>query len=827
MNSRVLVLLLLSVTYIPTSFLHAYATSAHQKLTATTFAHYGRLRPASLFTPSDIADAQTGSVDEDDQETHALPGYLGMQRALNHFYDPIHNVGLHVASVRGLASPVWLTDTKAQADIGYHALAAGAPLFSGDADFSWERSVYEYVHGDRKRAMQGLGHALHILQDATSPAHTRNDPHTGVTDDEIDPYEEYTADRTPHVTLTQFDVPTFTSPEEAIQKTALYTNTHFFSSDTVEGFDMPRLSALEVLNVGGDLYGFSDDIPVIKTNKYRKDGVDYHTYSYPRSDSTILGSNWTALSRVAVANGVALIDRFEKDVAEEMRTHALLQKNLPIIKAVVLSDARVLAQGFGTAFQPYLATPLTANALDAITPAPPVPVAVETSSPQPVSSVVEEVFPESTAFVPSVTQLPPEEQPQEHPQEQPHAETPPPPAPATNPGGLSSFGFGSGAGGGGGSPTTESTSPPSTPPTPPTPVPTCTPPHTLNIAHTTCILPERTLGTLLPDTFTEDTTLSYAQSPYISKPEGAQTVHIPHGITVTIEAGALLKLAAETRIVIDGTLTINGTAPFPVIITSLYDDTVFPVTNTDTALSPQTHPWTALVVKNGGILTASYTTLRFGGWLPQGTLPADFPQTTLYSEGTTTITTTTITDTDSSCLIHAGGMLTIDTLTCDHAPTQGLTIRAPHYDIQHAAISNTPVPVALGSLLGRISDTHGEANTMNGIVIAQQTIAKGDEGHLYANPISYYTEAVHTIQGTLTFHTGVCVQHAGAQYVGEGTFRVAEGETGTPPLLTSLWDNAHTGTACGTVFPNNERLPILGDWGGVVLLGGEVRFGGR
>jgi len=75
-----------------------------------------------------------------------------------------------------------------------------------------------------------LGYVLHLLQDLTSPAHTRNDPHPPF-GDQVDPVEAETRTpvRPPHTQpLLDFD-----SPEDAFTTLRNYIQENFFSKDTV------------------------------------------------------------------------------------------------------------------------------------------------------------------------------------------------------------------------------------------------------------------------------------------------------------------------------------------------------------------------------------------------------------------------------------------------------------------------------------------------------------------------------------------------------------------------------------------------------------------
>jgi pimeloyl-ACP methyl ester carboxylesterase len=415
----------------------------------------------------------------------------------------------------------------------------------------------------------------------------------------------------------------------------------------------------------------------------------------------------------------------------------------------------------------------------------------------------------------------------------------PPTSPSTNPGNLSSLTFGSGAGGGGASVAEAVAIPqPETPPTvaAPTcttsevldvPTNTCTPrPVTCTTPETrtetnTCTLPPHTGPTLLPNEFTVNTTLSYTSSPYISKPEGAQTITIPAGVTVTVEAGVLLQLALATHIVVQGTLLIQGTPLYPVTLTSAYDDT--------TTLAPRTHPWTGISVMPSGTLAASYTTLSYGGWMPRTTLPLDWPRATIHSLGSLALDHTNILFSQGAGIIHSGTSFTSTSLTVDTADT-GLDIRTPLYSVTDTNISHTNTAVSLDTLLGKITGTTGTSNSQNSIVFGPQTVPLGATAHLYPNTLSYFTTSSHSILGTLLVHPNTFVQNVQNTYTGTGSI-VVPLEAGTPPVFSSLYDSVLQGETRGTAVPTTNTQPTKGDWGGVsvgsVEGGLEVRYGGN
>ncbi|MEK7219618.1 MAG: hypothetical protein AAB253_00365, partial [candidate division NC10 bacterium] len=122
------------------------------------------------------------------------------RRALNHFHNPLvdpwDEAGLQafsllgVATVRGQSSVLWQQNQAQDSSVVFTPL----PLASGGGDWSWQDARRHYLDaltrprwedsGDqpgRDRAFadmfEALGHLTHVVQDATVPAHVRNDAH--------------------------------------------------------------------------------------------------------------------------------------------------------------------------------------------------------------------------------------------------------------------------------------------------------------------------------------------------------------------------------------------------------------------------------------------------------------------------------------------------------------------------------------------------------------------------------------------------------------------------------------------------------------------------
>jgi hypothetical protein len=290
----------------------AYSINAHQALTEATINAYESWRGDTI---DDVAAAaiKKGSADEDEGK-----------RPLNHFFDPVNHRGLtEFWRELGLESEQWAQDTEAQANFcSFICLTATVgrndSYFSSPTDYSWDRAVYEYAHGDKTRGLATLGHILHLIQDSTVPAHVRNDQHLSGLDS--DPYEQYTASATvPRVS--SITVPRHSNLSAYFDEVASYTNTRFVSKDTLfAGYDLPNLSQLDVHD------GFAFDRQDGHKVAVVRDAIDRFGHKADKSvilfddiNHQTVANNFSFLSRNAIQNGVGVIDLFFRSVEAEKK----------------------------------------------------------------------------------------------------------------------------------------------------------------------------------------------------------------------------------------------------------------------------------------------------------------------------------------------------------------------------------------------------------------------------------------------------------------------------------------------------------------------------
>lgn len=322
-----LVAILAGVVPIPA---FAYERQVHEGITQAVVRGYEKLH-GDTFSTSEEGKIIAGSSAEDDD-----------WRFLNHFYDPINYRGLTVLGIAlGAPSESWAYDTRGQATwrcIAYfpcsHDIGYNDKLFSSPTDYSWERAIYDYAYGDKQRGLEALGHILHFIEDATVPAHVRNDQHGHIGSvGDADPYETFTSQFTSaniNVPDALSNVPTYSSLSSYLDHVARFTNTRFVSKDTLfKDYDLPRFN--EAYTKGDFVYDAQTGSKIARVESL----VDKFTHKLIRRNffiddinDSVVKDNWNILSKTAVLNGIGVVDLFFRSVEQEKKTGAILAKNI-------------------------------------------------------------------------------------------------------------------------------------------------------------------------------------------------------------------------------------------------------------------------------------------------------------------------------------------------------------------------------------------------------------------------------------------------------------------------------------------------------------------
>jgi|GEM_PF-4474245 len=326
--------------------------TTHPALTQEVLNFYNKSYTYEQISYDDIQEVIQGSKDEDSGT-----------RWLYHFYDPVYERGLvlkgslsteelGLAFVAGSpksewkSSKEWAENTLLQGDREY-SLTAGilTNLFTSDDDYSWERAIYDYAWKDKKRGLRGLGHILHLLEDATVPDHTRNDPHPPVLD-MGSPYEGWTKkfNRTTITIKTLGERPIeFSNLPIYFDSLASYSNNNYFSKDSICDNEYRKPIAdfekTEILSDGKSyIFGYrrasTQDVYRLFIRSADSDWVKIVEKRYGDcplfivdNDKLVLNDYWSRLSKQAVLHGAGAVKLFFDEVAKEKQTKALYNKN--------------------------------------------------------------------------------------------------------------------------------------------------------------------------------------------------------------------------------------------------------------------------------------------------------------------------------------------------------------------------------------------------------------------------------------------------------------------------------------------------------------------
>lgn len=357
MRFKTLVFIIFVFLFVFSGDVSAYNDSTtHPALTREIAEFYNSYFNGSI-SPQEISLMMTGATNED-----APPRYV------NHFYDPIYDEGwkgelLKIGQGKGIYASLKYIGEKEESGQYYapaSVISYTKKLMGFDqilpsyqwinnrneqakydrywGDQSWGRAVNAYATGDKESAFIALGHILHALEDATVPEHTRNDTHANEIGDGS-PYEnwahEYTKTRNNNLdtaeNLTQENKqpPIYQTVKDYFYNTAKYTNTNFFSKDTIliEKYSNPLWYSEKIISGNNTGKFFKYGLATNGSVLIKIEGSDHQWLfkdstkqkaRYSIEDDLILSSYFHHLSRQAVLNGAGLLNLFFAQ-AEELK----------------------------------------------------------------------------------------------------------------------------------------------------------------------------------------------------------------------------------------------------------------------------------------------------------------------------------------------------------------------------------------------------------------------------------------------------------------------------------------------------------------------------
>lgn len=155
-----------------------------------------------------------------------------------------------------------------------------------------------------------LGYVLHLLEDLTSPAHVRNDPHPPYIDG--DPIEAVTRDPA----LPTGDLINFNSPEEYFAALQAWTQSNFFSKDTVFDANLPGPQASALMSDSNYFRDAAGNPIAYKGLRYLFSGVSEATRDRTKAtvdENGVLTNQWSRLGPQAVLYAASFINFYYKN----------------------------------------------------------------------------------------------------------------------------------------------------------------------------------------------------------------------------------------------------------------------------------------------------------------------------------------------------------------------------------------------------------------------------------------------------------------------------------------------------------------------------------
>jgi len=346
-----------------------------------------------------------------------------------------------------------------------------------------------------------------------------------------------------------------------------------------------------------------------------------------------------------------------------------------------------------------------------------------------------------------------------------------------------------------------------------------------------------------------DSILTNAGIPYIVEDDmqGWESLYVPSGAHLTIQAGTIFKLALGnitgdkgTGLEVAGTLQALGTEAEPIIFTSLQDDSVGGDTNNDgNATTPMAGDWTRMLIHQGAVATFEYVAIQYGG----GQLNGQSQESVRLDAGELHLLHSFISTGGGTGIRAMDGVLDVQDSTISNNGDYGIyysisSAAAP--TIKDNAFENNSVYAVYFSFneinldANQVSGNSATGNGTNGIymtgtLLGNSTLGQGGIPYILVEDDTQLRSLYVPAGSTLTINPGATFKMTGFGYYDyRGTGLQIAGElyaNGTedaPIIFTSIHDDEvvgdtnNNGTATG---------PTKGDWlSNLIQPGGSATF---
>lgn len=325
----------------------AYEIETHAYLTEEIFDFYNK-----NFSNQKISDElKNYLIDGSRREDDPI-------RWMNHFFDPVYNRGLTVDSkifsAKDIASvsivniatlgsnwlslKEWAQNSDNQNKFKYSPVIATIlsslqsdkiQKYFSTSDFTWDTAINYWVNDNKEMAMFTLGHILHLVEDASVPDHTRNDPHPGDS-----PYELYTqqftldnGDKNLDKRLSDKQPIILNDLSSYFDGLAKYSNNGFYSKDTIgieKGYKLPQL---DYIQKDGDYYyavkSDNNDNYYLFVYKNYKNSLILESKNNLvlkiADEDKVVNSYWSHLSTKSIQYGAGVVNLFFQEAEKEKK----------------------------------------------------------------------------------------------------------------------------------------------------------------------------------------------------------------------------------------------------------------------------------------------------------------------------------------------------------------------------------------------------------------------------------------------------------------------------------------------------------------------------